>query len=33
VTAPLEGANIYITGVNDAKGTELMYFELALDKK
>ena len=33
ITAPLEGAHIYITGVNDAKGTELMYFELALDKK
>jgi hypothetical protein len=33
VTAPLEGAHIYITGVNDTKGTELMYFELPLDKK
>jgi hypothetical protein len=33
VIAPLEGAHIYITGVNDAKGTELMYFELPLDKK
>ena len=33
ITAPLEGAHIYITGVNDAKGTELMYFELPLDKK
>ena len=33
VTAPLEGAHIDITGVNDAKGTELMYFELPLDKK
>jgi len=33
VTAPLEGAHIYITGVNDAKGTELMYFELPLDKR
>jgi hypothetical protein len=33
LTAPLEGAHIYITGVNDAKGTELMYFELPLDKK
>jgi hypothetical protein len=33
VTAPLEGAHIYITGVNDVKGTELMYFELPLDKK
>ena len=33
VTAPLEGAHIYVTGVNDAKGTELMYFELSLDKR
>jgi hypothetical protein len=33
ITAPLEGAHIYITGVNDAKGTELMYFELPLDKE
>jgi hypothetical protein len=33
LTAPLEGAHIYITGVNDARGTELMYFELPLDKK
>jgi len=33
LTAPLEGAHIYITGVNDVKGTELMYFELPLDKK
>ncbi len=23
---PLAGAHIYVTGVNDAKGTELMYF-------
>jgi hypothetical protein len=32
VTAPLAGAHIYVTGVDDAKGTELMYFELPLDK-
>jgi hypothetical protein len=32
VTAPLAGAHIYVSGVNDAKGTELMYFELPLDK-
>ncbi|MGA9810507.1 MAG: hypothetical protein WBQ56_22710 [Candidatus Sulfotelmatobacter sp.] len=31
VTAPLEGARLYVTGVNDAKGTELMYFELPLE--
>jgi hypothetical protein len=32
VTAPLEGAHIYATGVDDAKGTELMYFELVMQK-
>ena len=32
VTAPVEGAHVYITGVNDAKGTELMYFEVVLEK-
>jgi hypothetical protein len=32
VSAPLEGAHLYITGVNDAKGTELMYFELRMEK-
>jgi len=32
ITAPLAGAHIYVSGVNDAKGTELMYFELPLDK-
>jgi hypothetical protein len=32
VSAPLPGARLYVTGVNDAKGTELMYFELALGK-
>lgn len=31
ISAPLAGARIYVTGVNDAKGTELMYFELPLD--
>ena len=31
VSAPLAGAHIYITGVNDANGTELMYFEVPLD--
>ena len=29
---PLAGANFYLTGVRDAKGTELMYFEIALEK-
>jgi hypothetical protein len=32
IPAPLAGAHIYVSGVNDAKGTELMYFELPLDK-
>ena len=32
ITAPLAGARIYVTGVNDAKGNELMYFEIPLDK-
>jgi hypothetical protein len=32
ISSPLPGANIDITGVNDAKGNELMYFEISLDK-
>ena len=32
VAAPLEGAHIYVTGVDDAKGAELMYFEIAMEK-
>jgi len=32
ITAPLAGADIDITGVNDAKGNELLYFEIAVDK-
>jgi hypothetical protein len=32
ISAPLAGAHIYVTGVNDAKGAELMYFELPLEK-
>lgn len=32
LTAPLAGAHIYVTGVNDATGTELMYFEIPLQK-
>lgn len=32
LTAPLEGARMYVTGVNDAKGTELMYFEIPMEK-
>jgi hypothetical protein len=32
ISAPLVGAHIYVTGVDDAKGTELMYFEIAMQK-
>jgi hypothetical protein len=32
IAAPLAGAHFYLTGVNDAKGNELMYFEISLDK-
>lgn len=32
VNAPLEGSRIFVTGVNDSKGTELMYFEIPLGK-
>ena len=32
ISSPLPGANIDITGVADAKGNELLYFEIALDK-
>jgi hypothetical protein len=32
ISSPLAGANIDITGVNDAKGNELLYFEIAVDK-
>jgi len=32
IASPLSGANIDITGVADAKGKELMYFEVSMDK-
>jgi len=32
ISTPLAGAHFYLTGVRDAKGTELMYFEVALEK-
>jgi hypothetical protein len=32
IASPLAGANLDITGVADAKGNELMYFEIAMDK-
>ena len=32
ISAPLPGAHFYLTGVRDAKGNELMYFEIPLEK-
>ncbi len=32
ISAPLAGAHLYLTGVRDAKGAELMYFEVPLEK-
>jgi hypothetical protein len=32
LATPLAGAHIDITGVDDAKGNELMYFEISLEK-
>jgi len=32
ISNPLAGANFYLMGVRDSKGTELMYFEIALEK-
>lgn len=32
ISSPLAGATIDITGVTDAKGNELMYFEIAVDQ-
>ena len=32
ISSPLHGANIDVTGVTDAKGNELMYFEIRVDK-
>jgi hypothetical protein len=32
IDAPLAGARIYVTGINDAKGIELMYFEIPMGK-
>jgi hypothetical protein len=32
IGSPLHGANIDVTGVTDAKGNELMYFEIPVDK-
>ena len=32
ISAPLDGAHIDVTGVNDAKGAELFYFDIPMDK-
>jgi hypothetical protein len=32
LNSPMRGANIDITGVSDAKGNELMFFEIPMDK-
>jgi len=32
IAEPLKGAHIDITGVDDAKGVELMYFEISMEK-
>jgi hypothetical protein len=32
ISTPLAGANFYLTGVRDAGGTELMYFEIPIEK-
>jgi len=32
ISTPLAGAHFYLTGVRDAKGNELMYFEVPLEK-
>jgi len=32
ISTPLAGAHFYLTGVKDAKGNELMYFDVSLEK-
>jgi hypothetical protein len=32
ISDPLAGAHLYVTGVDDANGTELMYFEIPFGK-
>lgn len=32
INSPLPGANIDVTGIRDAKGNELMFFEILVDK-
>jgi hypothetical protein len=32
ISSPLSGASFYLTGVHDAKGNEIMYFEIPFDR-
>jgi len=32
ISTPLAGANLYVTGIKDAQGNELMYFEVPMEK-
>jgi len=32
IAAPLAGAHVFVSGVDDAKGTELFYFDVPLEK-
>ena len=32
ISTPLAGANLYLTGIKDAGGHELMYFEIPMEK-
>jgi hypothetical protein len=32
ISTPLAGANFYVTGVRDAAGNEMMYFEIPMEK-
>jgi hypothetical protein len=32
ISTPLAGANLYLTGVRDGSGHELMYFEIPMEK-
>lgn len=32
ITAPLAGANFYLSGLRNSKGTDLLYFEIPLEK-
>lgn len=32
IATPLAGAHMFVTGVNNAQGTELMYFDIAMEK-